>query len=123
MMAKESQKSLLRIKSLQFKRLSLKLRTKNQGEQLRQKGYKALPGPTQGRKMNATAEQVQELGEFCNLQHSALAGWHKEINVKAISPSEDAINCEELWKKVLKKQNNWAAPGPDGSLATGWGPF
>ena len=52
--------------------------------------------------MIATAEQVQKLGEFwtniwgtegpCNLQHSALAGWRKDIKDKAISPLEDAID-------------------------------
>ena len=121
----ESQKGILRVKSLQLRRIKTKERERMARMKFERQGIRSLEGrlhsePSNQPEQNDFKEYWTEiLGQdgLYDLQDSAISGWLKSLRVSETGDLRERVTEEvgrKVLRKVLRKARPWKAPGPDG---------
>ena len=130
----ESQKGILRVKSLQLRRIKTKERERMARMKFERQGIRSLEGRPHSEPSNQPEQSdLQEywtgiLGQdgLYDLQDSAISGWLKSLRVSETGDLRERVTEEvgrKVLRKVLRKAHPWKAPGPDGITTFWWKGF
>ena len=129
----ETQKSKLRVRAMQVRRLKEQSKRKRLNEAYRQRGPQCLQHQRHGAEDQTNRPSAEEVSEYWqsvigepgdyNPEDPAILAWQRSIDV---APEADRSEEEEdqywqsIWQKTLKKARSWKAPGHDGLCAFWW---
>ena len=131
----EHQKSLLKVKVMQLRRIMGQRKRQMLNRQYRMLGPKSLDHHRQRDDRNATRPSREALTEFWNSvigvtgdfnpEDPLVRSWERDMDVPPSEASDDEWNdmWETAWRKSMKKARSWKAPGNDGICAFWWKSF